>query len=193
MSAVQQAQEIIQRHRLTVGDYHRMGEAGIFCEDDRVELIEGEVIDMPPIGSSHAGTVTWFVALLHKALAGQAIVTSQNPVRLGEHSEPQPDIAVLRFRSDFYRKSHPQPEDVLLLIEVADTTVRYDREIKIPLYARYGIPEAWLIDLQTERVEIYLQPSSDRYRQILLPANDEQITPSLLPDVSLSLADLWSR
>jgi Uma2 family endonuclease len=95
-------------------------------------------------------------------------------------------------RSDFYRTSHPQPEDVLLVIEVADTTVRYDREVKIPIYARYGIPEVWLIDLQAESVEVYLQPSSDGYRHVFRPAKDERLALSLLPDVSLAIADLWS-
>jgi Uma2 family endonuclease len=168
-----------------------MGEAGILCEDDRVELIEGELVDMPPIGSLHAGKVMRLVSCLTNALSNRAIVSPQNPVRLGEHSEPQPDLAVLRFRDDFYENSHPQPEDVLLLIEVADATIRYDREVKIPVYARYGIPEVWLIDLQAECVEVYLQPRSDGYRHIFRPAKDERLTLSLLPDVSLAIADLW--
>lgn len=190
---MQLAQTLTQHHLLTVDDYHKMGEAGILQEDDRVELIEGELIDMAPIGSGHAGEVIGLTSLLGTALAGRALVSVQNPVRLGTYSEPQPDIAILRYRPDFYRASLPQPEDVLLLIEVADTTVPYDREIKIPLYARHGIPEVWLIDLQAECVEIYLQPSNDGYRQILRPAKDERIAPSLLSDVSVLIADLWPR
>src|SRR5712691_7513791 len=175
---------VVVRHRLlTVDDYHKMAEAGILGEDDRVELIDGELIEMAPIGSNHAGEVMSLNMLLSAAVAGRAIISPQNPVRLSVHSEPQPDLTVLRFRDDFYRTSHPQPEDVLLLIEVADTTIRYDREIKIPLYARAGIPEVWLIDLQQERVEIYLQPSSDGYRQLLRPTKNERISFSLLPDV----------
>ena len=189
---MQAEQLVVRHHLLTVEDYHRMGEAGILCEDDRVELIEGELIDMAPIGSSHAGKVIRISTLLGATLAGRALISLQNPLRLNERSEPQPDITVLRLRDDFYEKSHPQPEDVLLLIEVADTTVRYDREIKIPLYARHGIPEVWLIDLRQERVEIYLQPSSDGYRQLLRPTKNERISPSLLSDVSLLVADLWS-
>lgn len=184
---------VIRHHLLTVDDYHKMAEAGILGEDDRVELIEGELIEMAPIGSNHAGAVIRLVALLSSALAGRALISPQNPVRLGGYSEPQPDITVLRFRNDFYRTSHPQPEDVLLLIEVADTTIRYDRDVKIPLYARAGIPEVWLIDLQQERVEIYLQPSSEGYRQILRPGKSERIALSLLPDVSLLITDLWSQ
>lgn len=182
----------IQRHLLTVNDYHKMGEAGIFHEDDRLELIEGTLIDMAPIGSGHAGEVIRLNTVLNTAFSGRVLVSQQNPIRLGEHSEPQPDVAILRLREDFYRTSHPQPPDILLLIEVSDTTVRYDREIKIPLYARHGIPEVWLIDLQHEQVEIYRQPSVDGYRQILRPAKDERIAPALLPDTSLAISDLWS-
>jgi Uma2 family endonuclease len=179
-----------RRHLLTVEDYHKMGEAGILCEDDRVELIDGELIEMAPIGSDHAGKTIRLSTLLSSALAGRALISQQNPVHLGAYSEPQPDITVLRYRDDFYEKSHPRPEDVLLLTEIADTTIRYDRDVKIPLYARHGIPEVWLIDLQQERVEIYRQPSSDGYRQILRPAKTERIALALLPDVSLLIADL---
>jgi len=189
-----QTEQLVLRHRLlTVDEYHKMGEAGILCEDDRVELIEGELIDMAPIGSSHASMVMWLISSLSTTLSGRAIISPQNPVRLGERSEPQPDVTILRYRPDFYRTSHPQPKDVLLLIEVSDSTVRYDREIKVPLYAHHGIPEVWLIDLQQEHVEIYLQPSKDGYRQLIKPTRDERIAPSLLPEVSLLIADLWPQ
>lgn len=138
---MQTPETAVQSHLFSVDEYHKMGEAGIWGEDDRVELIEGELIDMPPIGSLHAGKVMRLVSFLTTALSNRAIVSPQNPVRLGEHSEPQPDLTVLRFRDDFYESAHPQPGDVHLLVEVADTTVRYDREVQIPLYARYGIPE----------------------------------------------------
>jgi Uma2 family endonuclease len=182
----------VTRHRLTVTDFHRMGEAGILHEDDRVELIEGELIDMAPIGSRHASKVIQLTALFNALLSGRAIVSPQNPVRLGTYSEPQPDIAILRFRDDYYAAALPQPEDVLLLVEVADTTLQYDRDIKMPLYARHGIPEVWLVDVQHERVEMYLEPGSDGYRHIHRPDNTEQIAPSLLPDLFLRLSDLWT-
>lgn len=182
----------IQRHLLTLDEYHKMGEAGIFDEDDRLELIEGTLIDMAPVGSDHAGKVIQLNTVLNTAFSGRVLVSQQNPIRLGEHSEPQPDVAILRLREDFYRTSHPQPQDILLLIEVSDTTVRYDREIKIPLYARHDIPEVWLIDLPHEQLEIYRQPSHDGYRQILRPAKDERIAPALLPDTTLAISDLWS-
>ena len=182
----------IQRHLLTLDAYHKMDEAGIFHEDDRVELIEGMLIDMAPIGSDHAGQVIQLNAVLNTAFSGRVLVSQQNPIRLGEHSEPQPDVAILRLREDFYRTSHPQPQDILLLIEVSGTTARYDREIKVPLYARHDIPEVWLIDLQHKQLEIYRQPSADGYRQILRPAKDERISPALLADASLAISDLWS-
>ncbi|MCE2487883.1 MAG: Uma2 family endonuclease [Desulfurellaceae bacterium] len=138
----------LPQHRLSADDYHKMGEAGIFDHADRVELIEGRLIDMAPIGSDHAGQLN---AVLNRAFARLALVSPQNPIRLSEHSEPQPDFAILRLRADFYRTSHPQPSDVLLVIEVADTSIRHDREVKIPLYARHGIPEVWLLDLHNTR------------------------------------------
>ena len=179
------------RHLLTTHDFHKMGEVGIFSEDDRIELIEGELIDMAPIGSLHAGTVMRLTSLFTKILAGRAILSPQNPVLLAKQSEPQPDIAILRNRTDFYTNSHPAPEDVLLLIEVADATLRYDRDVKIPLYARHGIPEVWLVDLNARNLEIYRQPTRRGYRELLRPENSESVALSLLPGVLIALADLW--
>ena len=167
-----------------------MGEAGIFGENDRIELIEGELIEMSPIGSLHAGTVTQLSQLFSAAVANRAIVYVQNPILLGRHSEPEPDICLLKPRADFYKRGLPKPEDVLLAIEVSDTTAGYDREVKVPLYARHGIAECWLIDLQKKQLEIYLKPSSDGYRQILLPENRDSISPTLLPEMTIRIADL---
>ena len=186
------SEALLSQHRLSVDDYHKMGEADIFNHDERLELIEGRLIDMAPIGSDHAGKVIRFTALLSAALAGRALVSAQNPIRLGGDSEPQPDFTVLRHRSDFYETSHPAPQDVLLIIEVADTSVRYDREVKIPLYARHGIPEVWLLDLHSTQLEIYRQPGTEGYGEVLYPANDEAVAPVLLPDAALSIADFWS-
>ncbi len=180
------------RHLLSVHDFHKMGEAGILAEDDRVELIDGELIDMAAIGSAHAGTVIRLTDWFARALAGRALVSSQNPVRLDERSEPQPDIAVLRNRSDFYRQSHPGPSDVLLVIEIADSSLQFDRDVKVPLYARHGVPEVWLVDLNARRVSIYRRPVGGAYREVLRPDRTETVAPVLLPDLSLSLADFWS-
>jgi Uma2 family endonuclease len=181
----------LPRHRLTVEDFHRMVEAGILGEDVRVELIEGELIDMPPVGSKHAGTVTRLSRMLTLAVSGKAIVYAQNPVVFRQYSEPQPDIALLKPRADDYTGALPVSEDVLLLVEVAESSLSYDREVKVPLYAHYGIPELWLIDLQHERVEIYREPGTGGYRTTVRPENSECISPSLLPGVSVCLPDLW--
>jgi Uma2 family endonuclease len=167
-----------------------MGEAGILGEEARVELIEGELIDMAPIGSRHAGTVDRLARLFFERVT-TAIVRIQNPIVLGEHSELEPDLTLLRSRDDFYTSAHPGAADVLLLVEVMDTSARYDREVKIPLYARAGIPEVWLIDLQQGWIEIYLRPSPNGYRQILRPERQEQIILSRLPDVKVTAADLF--
>lgn len=151
---------ILQRHRLSVADYYRMAEAGILGEDDRCELIEGEIIDMAPIGSRHASTVKRLLRHFERTVGNSAIVSIQDPIRLDARNEPQPDLALLRHRDDFYQQAHPTPGDVLLIVEVADASLRYDREVKLPLYARFGIPEVWIVDLQSSRVEIFRGPKA---------------------------------
>lgn len=187
-----QAQYTRPRHRWTVAEYHKLGEVGLLTEDAPVELIEGELIEMPPIGSEHAGQVNQLVTLFIHRLYGKAVVAGQNPVILGTHNEPQPDIAVLRWRDDYYKQTKPTPEDVLLLIEVSDTTARYDREVKVPLYARHSIRETWLLDLQQQRLEIYRQPEQGEYKQVEY-RTDGQVTPEQLPEVVIPLTDLLPR
>jgi Uma2 family endonuclease len=143
-----------------------MGETGIFAADDRVELIEGEIIQMSPIGTAHAGCVNALGDLLKRRLGRSVIVSTQNPVTLSRHSEPLPDIAVLRSREDFYRRRHPEPGDIFLSVEVADTTPASERGVKIPAYARAGVTEVWLIDLPQETVEAYREPAMRRYRHV---------------------------
>jgi len=184
------AEEVPPRHRWTVAEYFKMGEAGLLMEDDRVELIDGEVIDMSPIGSPHAGKVNRLVSRLVFHLYGKAIVAGQNPVILGSHNAPQPDIAILRWRDDFYESTHPGPEDIILVVEVADTTARYDRKIKVPLYARHGIPEVWLLDLQKQVLEIYRNPEQGKYQHIE-HLRSGQVTPLHLPEAVIQLADLF--
>src|ERR671938_544657 len=137
----------VAKRCFSVDEYYRMGEAGILTEDDRVELIEGEIIEMSPIGSRHAACVNRLNTLLGRHLRQTAIVSVQNPIRLDAYSEPEPDVALLRPRADYYESGHPTPADALLIVEVADTSADYDRIIKLPLYAKAGIPEAWLVDL----------------------------------------------
>src|ERR671918_1302076 len=144
----------LRRRRFTLDEYHRMGETGILGEDDRVELIEGEIIEMSPIGSRHAATVARIHHVFSTRLASRAVVWSQNPLLLARHqSEPQPDVMLLAPRADFYAGRLPEPSDVRLLVEAADASVLYDRRTKLPLYARSGVAEAWLVDLQAGQVE----------------------------------------
>lgn len=138
----------LTRRRFTVSEYHQMAQAGILGEDDRVELIDGEVIEMTPKGHRHAGYVIRLNELMFKEFGPYAMVSPQNPVDLGEYSEPQPDLALLRRRADFYTSGHPKPADIYLLIEVADSTTDPVRWVKVPLYGRSGVPEVWLIDLE---------------------------------------------
>jgi len=176
----------VTRRRFTVHDYHRMGEAGILHEDDRVELIEGEIVEMAAIGTRHFACVNQLNRLLVRGVGDAAIVSVQNPVRLDEHTEPQPDLTVLRVRD--YRDSLPMPEDVLLLIEVSDTTLTYDRGVKLPLYARAGIREVWIVDLPGEVIERNTDPSADSYRTSKRARRGEKIESTTLPELSLSVA-----
>ena len=155
----------IARYSFTAEEFQRMGKAGIFRQGARLELIEGEIIEMSPIGSPHAACVNFLSRLLNRLFGDDHIVATQNPIRLSDFSEPQPDVALLRWRDDFYRGAHPTPEDVLLIVEVADTTLIADRTVKIPLYARAGVAEAWVVNIPEERVEIYSDPSGGAYQR----------------------------
>jgi Uma2 family endonuclease len=178
----------VTRRRFTVHDYHRMGEAGILHEDDRVELIEGEIFEMAAIGTRHFSCVNGLNRLLVRGVGDEAIVSVQNPVRLDEHNEPQPDLAVLRVRD--YRESLPTPEDMLLLMEVSDTTLRYDREVKLPLYARAGIREVWILDLPGEVIERHTGPSGSSYRNTERVRSGQALAPLTLPELTLRVDDL---
>ncbi len=183
----------IKRKHFTVDEYYRMLEAGILTEDDRVELIDGEIIEMSPIGSHHAGCVTRLNMLLNQLVGGQSIVAIQNPIHLNDQSEPQPDVALLKMRSDFYADGHPTPSDILLVIEVADTSVGYERPFKIPRYARAGIAEVWLVDLAAATVEVYSDPSGNQYQRVSRLASGDvlsvpgSLTAKLNVDVVLGL------
>jgi Uma2 family endonuclease len=185
------ARDIYRRHRYTVGDYYRMAEAGILHEDSRVELIEGEVVDMPPIGSPHAGLVNKLSHLIRRGVGENAVVAVQNPVRLNDFSEPQPDIALLRPRPDFYTNAHPTPGDVLLIVEVADSSLEYDRRIKIPLYARHGIPEVWLVNVADRELIVHRQPMEGAYADIRRLPEREALAPVRVPDAWVHLAGLF--
>jgi Uma2 family endonuclease len=181
----------VTRRPITVSEYHRMGEVGILGERDRIELIEGELVAMSPIGSYHIGTVITLGHLLFSALGERARVSVQNPVRLDEFNEPEPDFALLKPRADAYRDAHPGPADVLLLIEVADTSLNYDRAVKRELYARHAIPEFWIVDLTSGEVEVCLDPKPDGYATVKRVGRDGILEPTLLPGVRIPLATLF--
>jgi len=150
---------------ISADEYERMGEAGIFPPDARLELIEGEIFEMSPIGSPHAACVDALALLFTETARRRFLVRVQSPVRLNDLSEPQPDISLLRWRDDFYRDAHPTPGDVLLVVEVADATVVTDRKVKIPLYARAGVVEAWLVNIPEGQLEIYSDPAGGAYQR----------------------------
>jgi Uma2 family endonuclease len=179
------------RRLLTVDEYHRMGEAGILTDDDRVELIEGELVAMAPIGSEHAATSNSLTHLLVQAIGNRGIVSVGNPVRLSRHSEPQPDFAVLRHRAN-YRTSLPRPEDTVLVVEVAKTSLEFDRKVKLALYARAGIPEVWIVDLTAEEVEVYRSPSGDGYASVTRAGRSETLTIEALPRVRIPVAKIFA-
>jgi Uma2 family endonuclease len=180
-----------RRHRLSVDDYYRMAEVGILAPDARVELIDGQIIDMVPPGSSHAATVHRLNKMLVPAVGDAAIVLVQNPIRLDAHSEPQPDFAFLRNREDFYEASVPRATDVLLVIEVAVTSLRFDRHTKGRLYAIHGIPEFWLVDVSGKRLVRYRTPEQGRYTLVDEPNLGAAIEVSALPGVMIDLRRLF--
>lgn len=175
----------LTRRRFTVHDYHRMGEAGILHEDDRVELIEGEIVEMAAIGTRHFSCVNRLTRLLVRTVGNDAIVSVQNPVRLSEDTEPQPDLAVLRPRD--YLQSLPGPEDVLFLIEASDTTLDYDRNLKLPLYARAEVAEVWIVDLADATIERHTEPSSDGFRRIEKAKREGAIASVALPALTIEV------
>ena len=175
------------RRRFTVAEYYAMAEAGILASDERVELLNGDVIAMPPIGNWHASNVDLFTNTFPAQLYGHAIVRVQNPVRLDDNSEPQPDVMLLQWRDDFYRDGHPGPDDVLLLIEVSDSSVDFDRTAKLSAYAEAGIPEVWIVNRPDRRIESYADPAGDEYATVRHYDPGESIAPQAFPDIVLEV------
>jgi Uma2 family endonuclease len=180
----------LAKHLITADEYERMGRAGVFGDSARLELLAGEIFEMSPIGSPHAACVKFLSQLLITTFAGKAIVGVQDPVRLDDFSEPQPDLALLRWREDFYRASHPTPADVLLLIEVADTTVETDRRHKLPLYARAGVVEVWIVNLPGACVEVYAEPREGAYQRERVFARGETARSDSVADLVVPVAEL---
>jgi Uma2 family endonuclease len=178
----------IARRHFNVTEYYRMMEAGILSEVDHVELLDGEVVEMSPIGSRHAACVDRLNKFLNKL--EEVIVRVQNPIRLDDFSEPQPDITLLRMRADFYAQGHPTPSDVLLVAEVADSSTEFDRVVKLPLYAEAIIPEFWLVNLPDEKIEVFSHPSNGVYQKSQELKRGEKLKSQTISDLSLSVADI---
>jgi Uma2 family endonuclease len=181
---------LLQKRLFNVTEYHQMASAGILTERDRVELIAGEIIPMSPIGYRHASTVARLDDLFADRLGKQALRWIQNPITIDDKSEPQPDVVLLHPRSDYYAAGHPQPDDIYLLIEVAETSIEYDRAVKIPLYAGAGIQEVWLIDLNENCLEVYRFPLRDRFSQVQILQPNLTISSLAFPDINFTVAEL---
>ncbi|MEL6836587.1 MAG: Uma2 family endonuclease [Bacteroidota bacterium] len=181
-----------KRIRFTVDSYYKMAELGLLDENRQVELINGDIIDMSPIKSYHAGTVNFLNRALTLSLNDLATVCVQNPIRLDNYSEPEPDIILAKFRSDLYRRKHPTPEDTLLVIEVADSSLQFDREVKGELYATAGIPEYWIVNLTDRQLEVYTEPRVGSYqsKQIFSDSADLQMT---VLGKSIDLSELFLK
>ncbi len=181
-----------QKHQICVSEWHKMGEYNIFPPDARMELIKGEIIEMAPIGPSHAGCVIKLIELFANQKGKNALINVQNPIQLGNLSEPEPDVVLLRPASHFYQKQHPTADDIFLLIEVSDTTLKHDRDEKIPLYAKDGIIECWLIDLNEFQIEVYLNPSANGYTHKRIFESGQTLIPSQLPQIKIPVSEILS-
>lgn len=178
------------RRWFTASEFNRMAEAGILTEDDRVELIEGEIVKMSPIGSRHAACVNRLNMLLSRQAGQTWIVSVQNPIVAGDYSEPEPDVAVLRMRADYYSQKLPTAADVLMVIEVADTSSDIDRDVKVPLYARAGVPVAILVDLSREVIEVYSEPAHNQYQSVQLFGRGDSFRVNVMPQSNLNVNDV---
>ena len=190
MSEILERPQAPTRHRLDVDAYYKMAEAGILARPHRVELIDGEIFDMPAIGSPHAAITNRLARIFSRALPDEvALVSVQNPLRLDAYNEPEPDVMLLKPRQDDYQNRHPSAADVLLLVEVSDSSLTYDRGTKLALYVRFGVPEVWIVDLVGAAIEVYRQPAGGAY------AHKERLTsgslaPALVPGVTLDVGAL---
>ncbi len=185
-----QSVKLYTKHFITACEYERMIEGGVFEEDARLELIEGEIVEMSPIGKRHAACVDALNWWLGRTVGDAAIVRVQNPILLGDLSQPQPDLALLKRRDDFYKDALPTPDDVLLVVEVADTSIEYDRRLKLSLYARAGIAEVWIVSLPEEKIETYARPSGDVYEVSARHGRGEGVSSQTVAGLALKVDDV---
>jgi Uma2 family endonuclease len=183
-----------RRHRITAEEYHRMADVGLFAPDARVELIDGGIIDMPRMGSRHAATVNRLVKLFLDAVDDRAIVRCRGPVRVSDMSEPEPDLALLARREDFYAERHPAAADTLLIVEVSENnTLGYDRLTKLPLYARHGVAEYWIVDTEGKHLHVFRRPADAAYGETLSVDKPTVMAIASLPGVTVDLSTLGFR
>lgn len=175
-------------YKFSVEKYHRLGEIGILSPDRRFELIDGKIFVRSPVGFKQAATVKRISAFFHQSF--KAVISIHDPIQLNENSEPEPDVALLKFTEDFYDARLPEARDVLLLIEVSDTTLKYDQQTKLPLYAANQIPECWIVNLREEQLEIYRDPTPSGYQQQLILKDTETVSPQSFPDVAIAVSEL---
>lgn len=180
----------VTRKRFTTDEYAQIIAAGVIGEDDRLELLEGEIVEMSPIGPSHSSCVVRLTGLLYKLDSPHILIRVQDPIHLGEYSQPQPDISLVQWREDYYAKGHPEPEDILLLIEIAESSYSYDRDMKLPLYARAGISEVWIVALLQQTVDVYRGPSKAGYRETRQLRRGDALSALNLPDLSLTVESI---
>ena len=178
------------KRQFNVKEYNQMPQVGILEPDERVELIRGEIIKMSPIGRHHAACVNRLNQLFSQKLGNRVLVSVQNPVELDDYSEPQPDIALLEPQPDFYESRHPKPADIFLIVEVGDSTIKYDREIKIPLYAENDIIEVWLADINEQSLEVYRQPTANGYRQVQKLQRGQSLSIQHFPGINIQVDEI---
>ena len=179
----------VAKKRFTVDEYYRMADAGILTTDDRVELIDGEIIEKSPVGSRHVGCVIRANQVLTTAFTGKALLSVQSPIRLSNYTEPEPDLAVLKPRPDYYSTKKPSSEDAFLVIEVADTTLRYDRNVKLPRYAAAGVPEVWIENLEDDLLLVYRDPAGNSYTASLTLGRGDPVSLAAFPDIVFKVDD----
>ena len=181
------------KDHISVEEYYRMAETGVLDSDARVELIDGKICDMSPIGLFHGGVTDFLTQLFVLAAKGRWVTRVQNPTRLHNFSEPQPDLMLLKPSANFYRKGHPGPEDVFLLVEISDSSLDKDRNIKLPGYARAGIAEVWIVDLNEQSIEVYRQANYAGYGEKTILREGDKASPQSFPDAVVDVAELLQR
>jgi Uma2 family endonuclease len=182
---------VMPRHKITVDEYYRMAEEGLLAPDARVELIEGEIIPMPPIGTVHAARTTYITRQLFRALGEHVGIRTQNPMRLSEHTETEPDVVLTVAMEDEFLHRHPTPPDTLLVIEVSHSTLRYDKETKLPLYAKSGVPEVWIVNIPGQCIDVYRRPHGNRYELESRILSAQPLTMERLPGVEIDLSKVF--